>query len=58
MTALKVALYGLTLSLLAVCCVGCADDILDPTQPGRWRPVPIVNVILPSLGVADEPDPT
>ncbi|MCD6395544.1 MAG: polysaccharide biosynthesis/export family protein, partial [Planctomycetes bacterium] len=57
MTALKAALYGLTLSLLIVFCVGCADDILDPTQTGRFRPVPALNVILESLGVADEPDP-
>lgn len=58
MTALKAALYGLTLSLLIVFCVGCADDILDPTQIGRYRPIPTTNVILNSLGVADEPDPT
>ena len=57
MTALKAALYGLTLSLLIVFCVGCADDILDPTQTGRFRPVPVTNVILDSLGTADEPDP-
>ncbi len=44
--------------MLIVFCVGCADDILDPTQTGRFRPVPVVNVILDSLGVADEPDPT
>ena len=57
MTALKAALYGLTLSLLMVFCVGCADDILDPTDIGRYRPVPVINVILESLGVADEPAP-
>ncbi len=44
--------------MLVVCCVGCGDDILDPTQTGRFRPVPVINVILESLGVADEPDPT
>ncbi len=37
---------------------GCSNDILDPTQIGRFRPVPVVNVILENLGVADEPDPT
>lgn len=58
MTVLKAALYGLTSWLLVLFCVGCANDILDPTQTGRFRPVPIVNVILESLGVADEPDPT
>ncbi len=36
---------------------GCSKDALDPTQIGRFRPVPVVNVILDSLGVADEPDP-
>ncbi len=35
---------------------GCANDVLDPTQIGRFRPVPVVNVILENLGVADEPD--
>ncbi|MBN2019123.1 MAG: polysaccharide biosynthesis/export family protein [Sedimentisphaerales bacterium] len=33
---------------------GCADKFWDPTQVGRFRPVPAVNVILDSLGVADE----
>lgn len=33
----------------------CSDgDYLDPTQVGRFRPVPAVNVILDSLGVAEE----
>jgi polysaccharide export outer membrane protein len=33
---------------------GCGDKFWDPTQVGRFRPVPAVNVILDSLGVADE----
>jgi polysaccharide export outer membrane protein len=33
---------------------GCGDEFFDPTQIGRFRPVPAVNVILDSLGVADE----
>ena len=33
---------------------GCSDKFLDPTQIGRFRPVPAVNVILDSLGVAEE----
>ncbi len=33
---------------------GCGDDFFDPTQIGRFRPVPAVNVILDSLGVAEE----
>jgi len=39
-------------------CAGCSRDYLDPTQLGRFRPVPAVNVILESLGVADEPKTT
>ncbi len=34
--------------------VGCGDRFWDPTQIGRFRPVPAVNVILDSLGVAEE----
>ncbi len=33
---------------------GCGDEFWDPTQVGRFRPVPAVNVILDSLGVAEE----
>ncbi len=33
---------------------GCGDKFWDPTQVGRFRPVPAVNVILDSLGVAEE----
>jgi polysaccharide export outer membrane protein len=34
--------------------MGCGNKFWDPTQMGRFRPVPAVNVILDSLGVADE----
>lgn len=44
MTAV-VMVFGLT---------GCSKDHLDPTQIGRFRPAPAVNIILDSLGVADE----
>jgi polysaccharide export outer membrane protein len=37
---------------------GCYNDIIDPTQIGRFEPTPTVSVILDSLGVADEPSPT
>lgn len=37
---------------------GCYNDIMDPTQIGRFEPTPTVNVILDTLGVADEPSPT
>ncbi len=33
---------------------GCGNKLLDPTQIGRFRPTPAVNVILDSLGVAEE----
>jgi len=33
---------------------GCGDNFFDPTQLGRFRPVPAVNIILDSLGVAEE----
>jgi polysaccharide export outer membrane protein len=38
----------------AVVVSGCGDDFFDPTQIGRFRPVPVVNVILDTLGVAEE----
>ncbi len=46
---------GLALLLFLTCCIGCSTDPLDPTDVGRFRPVPVVNVILDSLGVVDEP---
>jgi len=42
------------LCILSIC-AGCGKKFLDPTQMGRFRPMPAVNVILDSLGVADEP---
>ena len=33
---------------------GCGNKFFDPTQVGRWNHTPAVNVILDSLGVADE----
>lgn len=40
--------------IVAACIVGCGDKFFDPTQIGRFRPTPAVNVILDSLGVAEE----
>jgi len=54
----KAVVYGLILLFLCIGCVGCSKDILDPTQLGRFRPVPVVNIILDSLGVVDEPEET
>src|SRR4030043_1257068 len=42
------------LSILSICLAGCGNKFFDPTQVGRFRPVPAVNVILDSLGVAEE----
>jgi len=42
------------LSVLSIYLAGCGDKFFDPTQLGRFRPVPAVNVILDSLGVAEE----
>ncbi len=47
-------LVALLLSVLSVCLVGCGNKFFDPTDVGRFRPVPAVNVILDSLGVAEE----
>ena len=33
---------------------GCGNKFFDPAQVGRFRPVPAINVILDSLGVAEE----
>ncbi|MCF7974537.1 MAG: polysaccharide biosynthesis/export family protein [Phycisphaerae bacterium] len=41
---------------LAILCVsGCTAKFWDPPQLGRFRPTPAVNMILDSLGVAEEP---
>jgi protein involved in polysaccharide export with SLBB domain len=53
----KVELSGLAFMVLCLFCVGCSEKVLDPSQIGRFRPVPVVNVILDSLGVEDEPEP-
>jgi polysaccharide export outer membrane protein len=42
------------LTVLSIYPAGCGNRFFDPTQIGRFRPVPAVNVILDSLGVADE----
>jgi polysaccharide export outer membrane protein len=49
-------LPAIILGLIVAFC-GCEKDILDPTQIGRFRPTPVVNIILDSLGVAEEEEP-
>ena len=44
----------LIVSVLSICLAGCGNKFFDPTQIGRFRPVPAVNVVLDSLGVAEE----
>lgn len=49
-------LFGIVILLLATVTLlgGCGNKFFDPAQIGRFRPVPAVNVILDSLGVAEE----
>lgn len=47
-------LQAIVLALTVLVLSGCQDEFWDPTQIGRFRPVPAVNVILDSLGVAEE----
>ncbi|MHC4520967.1 MAG: polysaccharide biosynthesis/export family protein, partial [Planctomycetota bacterium] len=42
------------IACLSLGSAGCDNKVLDPTQIGRFRPAPAVNVILDSLGVAEE----
>jgi len=44
----------LLLFALSILQVGCGNKFFDPSQIGRFRPTPAVNVILNSLGIADE----
>lgn len=53
----KIELCGLALMFFCLLCVGCSEKVLSPSQLGRFRSVPVVNVILDSLGVEDEPEP-
>jgi len=48
------AAVGLIFCLVSIYLTGCGEQFWDPTQVGRFRPVPAVNVILDSLGVAEE----
>jgi len=46
--------WGAILFVLSIFLAGCGNKFWDPSQIGRFRPVPAVNVILDSLGVAEE----
>ena len=54
MKKIKTASLIVSLLALCVCAVGCDVKFWDPSQVGRFKPVPAVNVILDSLGVAEE----
>jgi protein involved in polysaccharide export with SLBB domain len=47
-------LYAALISFFLGLFSGCGNKFFDPSQVGRFRPVPAVNVILDSLGVAEE----
>jgi polysaccharide export outer membrane protein len=42
------------LAIVLIGIAGCGDKFWDPKQVGRFRPVPASNLILDSLGVAEE----
>jgi polysaccharide export outer membrane protein len=52
--SIRTAAILLILSAASVGFAGCNNKVLDPGQIGRFRPTPAVNVILNSLGVAEE----
>jgi polysaccharide export outer membrane protein len=54
MKKIKTTFKVVLLLVLSICAVGCGTKFWDPTQVGRFKPVPAVNVILDSLGVAEE----
>ncbi len=54
MSSVRKAASSVFLASLVVVFAGCSNKFLDPTQIGRFRPTPAVNVILDSLGVAEE----
>ncbi len=46
--------FAISFLLFLALSSGCGNKFFDPTQVGRFRPVPAVNVILNTLGVAEE----
>ncbi len=54
MKNIKIGFSVVSLIVLCICPAGCEDKFWNPSQVGRFKPVPAVNVILDSLGVADE----
>ena len=54
MNSIRKAGLALLVVSVGLSSAGCDNKLLDPTQIGRFRPTPSVNVILDSLGVAEE----
>jgi polysaccharide biosynthesis/export protein len=54
MKKIKTSLMVVSLLAVSLCAVGCEDKFWNPSQVGRFKPVPAVTVILDSLGVAEE----
>ncbi|HEX41275.1 MAG TPA: hypothetical protein ENN81_04355 [Phycisphaerales bacterium] len=54
MKSTQIRIVVVVAAVLSVGFSGCGNKFFDPTQVGRFRPVPAVNVILDSLGVAEE----
>lgn len=50
----KRAVAVISLLSILICLSGCSSKFFEPRQIGRFRPVPAVNVILDTLGVAEE----
>ncbi len=53
-SGIRKAVGLLMISAVSMGFAGCNNKTLDPSQIGRFRPAPAVNVILNSLGVAEE----
>jgi polysaccharide export outer membrane protein len=51
---LTAAVVGSVTIVLGTLFTGCSKDYLDPSQIGRFRPIPAVNLILDTLGVSEE----
>jgi polysaccharide export outer membrane protein len=50
----RLSFWPVLVFIAAVVVSGCNDKFWDPTQAGRFRPKPTVNVILDNLGVEEE----